>query len=199
MTQYFTEEGECIPVTAIQVGPVTVVQKKTMETDGYSAVQIGFEEIAENKMKNVTKPMKGHFGDQKPVRFLKEVAAENIEHIEIGQKFDIGMFQKGDIVDVSGKSKGRGFTGVVKRYNFRGGCDSHGHRFHRGTGAIGQSATPGKVFKNKKMAGRHGNSRITVQGLKIVNIDSGLNVMLVKGGIPGPNGRLVEVRKTSKG
>ncbi len=198
MTQYFTEEGECIPVTIIQTGPVTVIQKKTKETDGYDAVQVGFEKIAGNKIKNVVKPIKGHFKEQTPARYLREFQARDMSSVEVGQKIDIEIFQKGDIIDVLGTSKGRGFTGVVKRHNFRGGCDSHGHRFHRGTGAIGQSASPAKVFKNKKMAGQHGNARVTVQGLKVIDIDKELNVLLVKGGIPGPNGRLVEVKKTTK-
>ena len=199
MTQFFTEGGECVPVTVIQTGPVTVIQKKTKKTDGYDAVQVGFEEVKKSQLRNVTKPLVGHFGKQAPLRYLREFAADNIDSVEVGQQVTVNIFQKGERIDVAGTSKGRGFTGVVKRHNFRGGCDSHGHRFHRGTGSIGQSATPAKVFKNKKMAGQHGNSRVTVQGLEIVDIDSNLNVILVKGGIPGPNGRLVEVRKTTKG
>ena len=199
MTQYFTEGGECIPVTVIQTGPVTVIQKKTEKRDGYNAIQVGYEKIAKNKLKNVTKAVKGHFNEQTPAKYLREFKAKNIEDIKVGQKFSVDMFQKGEIIDVSGISKGRGFTGVVKRYNFKGGCNSHGHRFHRSTGAIGQSATPARVFKNKKMAGQHGNHRVTIQGVKVVDIDKDLNVILVKGGIPGPNGRLVEVKKTTKG
>ncbi len=199
MTQHFTEEGECIPVTVIQTGPVTVIQKKTKEKDGYDAVQVGFEPIKESKIKNIAKPLKSHFKDQAPSRYLKEFAVANIAEVEVGQTFDVSIFEKGEKIDVSGTSKGRGFTGVVKRHNFRGGCDSHGHRFHRGTGSIGQSASPAKVFKNKKMAGQHGNQKNTVQGLQFVEINTDLNVILVKGGIPGPNGRLVEVKKTAKG
>jgi large subunit ribosomal protein L3 len=199
MTQHFTEEGECIPVTVIQTGPVTVIQKKTIEKDGYDAVQIGFEPVKENKIKNLAKPLKNHFKEQAVTRYLKEFSADNISEIEVGQTFDVSLFEKGDKIDVTGTSKGRGFTGVVKRYNFKGGCASHGHRLHRGTGSIGQSATPAKVFKGKKMHGQHGNQRKTTQGLQVVDINTDLNIILVKGGVPGPNGRLVEVNKTSKG
>ena len=199
MTQLFTEDGERIPVTVIQTGPVTVIQKKTVGRDGYQAVQIGFEEIAKPKESNVNKPAKGHFKEQKPTRFLQEFKVDNIEEFEIGQTFDVNLFEKGEIVDVSGTSKGRGFSGVMKRHNFKGGPASHGHRFNRGTGSIGQSAWPAKVFKNKKMSGQYGNARVTVQGLEIAEVKADLNVLLVKGAVPGPNGRLVEVKRTTKG
>ncbi len=199
MTQHFTEDGECIPVTVIQTGPVTVIQKKTVEKDGYEAVQVGFEAIKENKIKNCAKPLKNHFKDQALTRYLKEFAADNIGEVEVGQTFDVSMFEIGERIDVTGTSKGSGFTGVMKRHNFKGGCASHGHRFNRGTGSIGQSATPAKVFKNKKMSGQHGNQKNTVQGLQVVEVNTDLNVILVRGGVPGPNGRLVEVKKTAKG
>lgn len=199
MTQYFNEVGERIPVTVVQTGPVTVIQKKTVEKDGYQAVQVGYSEIAKSKEKNVTKALKGHFGDQKATKLLKEFQVENIDAVEIGQTFNVDVFEKGEIVDVSGTSKGRGFSGVMKRHNFSGGPAAHGHRFNRGTGAIGQSASPAKIFKNKKMAGQYGNVRVTVQGLEIIDINKDLNVLLIKGAIPGPNGRFVEVRKTTKG
>ncbi len=198
MTQYFTEDGDRIPVTVVQTGPVTVIQKKTLEKDGYQAVQVGFEEIADSKLKNVTKPLKGHFKDQKPTRYLRELKVDDLSSIEIGQSIDIGIFEKGELVDVAGTSKGRGFSGVLKRHNFSGGPASHGHRFNRGTGSIGQSASPAKVFKNKKMPGQYGNERVTVQRLEIAEINKDLNVLLIKGAIPGPNGRFVEVRKTVK-
>mgnify|MGYP003969277599 FL=1 len=199
MTQHFTEEGECIPVTVIQTGPVTVIQKKTIEKDGYEAVQVGFEPVKENKVKNFAKPLKKHFKDQTLTRYLKEFSTDKIAEIEVGQVFDVSLFEKGERIDVTGTSKGRGFTGVFKRHNFHGGCASHGHRLHRGTGSIGQSATPAKVFKGKKMHGQHGNQTKTTQGLQVVDINKDLNIILVKGGIPGANGRLVEVKKTSKG
>ncbi len=199
MTQFFTEDGERIPVTVVQTGPVTVIQKKTAEKDGYTAVQLGYEEIAKSKIKNVTKPLVGHLKGQKPVKYLKEIKVDNIDEIEVGQTFDVNVFEKGDIVDVSGTSKGRGFSGVMKRHNFAGGPASHGHRFNRGTGSIGQSAWPAKIFKNKKMSGQYGNAQVTVQGLTIVDINKDLNVILIKGAIPGPNGRFIEMRKTKKG
>lgn len=139
------------------------------------------------------------FGEQKPTKLLQEFKVDNIEEVEVGQSFDVSLFEKGEIVDVSGTSKGRGFSGVMKRHNFAGGPAAHGHRFNRGTGSIGQSASPAKIFKNKKMAGQYGNVRVTVQGLEIVDVNKDLNVLLIKGAIPGPNGRFVEVRKTAKG
>lgn len=198
MTQYFTEDGSRIPVTVIKTGPVTVLQKKTIETDGYEAVQVGFQEIKESKLRNVLKPAKGHLKEQKATQYIREIEANDINAIEVGQSIDIGMFEEGELVDVSGTSKGRGFSGVIKRHNFAGGPASHGHRFNRGTGSIGQSATPAKIFKNKKMPGQYGNERTTVQRLTVVNVNKDLNVLLIKGAVPGPNGRLVEVRKTVK-
>ncbi len=199
MTQFFNEEGERIPVTVVQTGPVTVIQKKTIDKDGYQAVQVGFSEIPKSKERNVTKPAKGHFGEQQPTKLLREFQVDNIDEVEIGQAFDVSVFEKGEIVDVSGTSKGHGFSGVMKRHNFAGGPGAHGHRFNRGTGSIGQSASPAKIFKGKKMSGQYGNVRATVQGLEIVDINKDLNVLLIKGAIPGPSGRFVEVRKTTKG
>ncbi|NQU66146.1 MAG: 50S ribosomal protein L3 [SAR324 cluster bacterium] len=198
MTQFFSEDGDRVPVTVVLTNPVKVIQKKTVEKDGYEAVQIGIEELTESKVRNVTKPLKGHFKDQKPVHYLREVAASNYEEIEVGQAIDISIFEKGDLVDVTGTSKGRGFSGVMRRHNFAGGPASHGHRFNRGTGSIGQSATPAKIFKNKKMPGQYGNTKVTVQRLEIVDVKKDLNVILIKGAIPGPNGQLVEVKKTGK-
>jgi len=198
MTQYFTEDGSRIPVTVVKTGPVTVLQKKTVATDGYQAVQVGFQEIAESKLKNVIKPIKGHLKDQKPTQYIREIEASDFDAIEVGQSIDISIFEEGELVDVSGTSKGKGFSGVMKRHNFKGGPGAHGHRFNRGTGSIGQSASPAKVFKNKKMPGQYGNATETVQRLTIVNINKDLNVLLIKGAVPGPNGQLVEIRKTVK-
>lgn len=198
MTQVFTETGDRVPVTVIELGPVTVIQKKTVETDGYNAVQVGYEPVPEGKLRNVNSPMKGHFADQAPTKHLKEFKTDKIDEIELGQTFDVSLFEKGQFVDVTGTSKGRGFSGVMKRHNFAGGPGAHGHRFNRGTGSIGQSATPARIFKNKKMPGQYGNAKVTVQGLEVVDIKPELNVMLVKGGIPGPNGRIVEVKPAVK-
>ncbi len=198
MTQFFTEDGDRVPVTVVKSDPMTVVQKKTMEKDGYEAIQVGIEELSETKKRNVTKPLKGHFKEQKPTRYLKETAAIDHSAVEVGQSVDVSIFEKGDLVDVTGTSKGRGFSGVMKRHNFSGGPASHGHRFNRGTGSIGQSATPAKIFKNKKMPGQYGNATVTVQRLEVVDVNTDLNVLLIKGAIPGANGRLVEVKKTAK-
>ncbi|MCP4296799.1 MAG: 50S ribosomal protein L3 [Proteobacteria bacterium] len=199
MTQFFSEDGSRIPVTVIQAGPVTVIQKKTSSVDGYEAVQVGYDELSDSKAKKRSKAYQNHFKEQKTTRHLCEFNADDINAIEAGQVVDLSIFSVGQMVDVAGVSKGKGFTGVMKRHNFGGGPASHGHRFNRGTGSIGQSATPARVFKGKKMAGQHGNRRVTVQGLEIVNIDSELNVVYVKGSVPGPNSGLVEIKKTIKG
>lgn len=199
MTQIFTEEGERIPVTVIEAGPVTVTQKKTEAKEGYNAVQVGFDELNEAKARKVSKALKGHFGDVGPTRHLGEFAVEDMAAVEVGQKFDVSIFEAGQKVDVTGTSKGRGFQGVVKRHNFGGGPASHGHRrYKRGTGSIGQSAWPSRVFKNKKMPGQFGNETVTVQNLVIVEVKPEMNVILVKGAIPGPNGRLVTVQHAVK-
>ena len=198
MTQVFSENGDCLPVTLLQLGPVEVIQKKTLEKDGYEAVQVGFEELPQNRAKKLNKPKKGQMSKTKSYRYLREVAASEIEKIEIGQKFDVVAFQKGTFVDVIGVSKGRGFAGVIKRHNFSGGPKSHGSHLHRSTGSIGASAYPAKVFKNRKMPGHYGFSRVTVQNLQIVQIIREDNLLLVKGAVPGPNGRLVEVRRAIK-
>ncbi|MGK0290085.1 MAG: large subunit ribosomal protein L3 [bacterium] len=198
MTQVFTEAGLRLPVTVIELGPVTVIQKKTDAKDGYNAVQVGYQTISEGKRHKVSKALQGHFGEAAPTKILREFKTDSIDAIEVGQTIDLSMFEKGQKVDVVGTSKGRGFAGVMKRHNFKGGPGAHGHRFHRGTGSIGGSATPARVFKNKKMPGHYGNTQVTVQGLEIVDIRPELNAILVKGGIPGPSGRLVEVKFSKK-
>lgn len=198
MTQVFTADGARVPVTVIQAGPVTVIQKKTKEKDGYEAVQVGFEELKENKAKKQPKAVQGHFKEQAVTRHLHEFAADDLNQIEVGQTFDVKIFAAGQKVDVIGTSKGRGFAGLVKRHHFAGGPESHGHRFHRTSGSIGQSAWPSRVFKNMRMAGHMGNAQVTVQNLEIVEINEEMNVILVKGAIPGPNGRLVQIQRTAK-
>ena len=195
MTQIFLEDGTVLPVTVLQSGAMTVVQKKTLEKDGCNHVQVGFEAIAERK---VNKPIKGHFKTQTPTRFLREFEVKNINEVEVGQVFDVNLFAEGERIAVSGNSKGKGFTGVMKRHNFGGQPASHGHRGHRGTGSIGQCATPSKVFKGKKMHGRHGNSKVTQLGLKIVKIMEDEAIVLVKGAVPGPNGGLVTILKSNR-
>ena len=195
MTQIFQDDGTVLPVTVLQAGPMTVVQKKTKEKDGCDHVQVGFEEIPERKL---NKPAKGHFKDNSPTRFLREFEVEDIDQVEVGQVFGVDLFTEGESVAVSGKSKGKGFTGVMKRHGFHGQPASHGHRGHRGTGSIGQCATPSRVFKGKKMQGRHGNSKVTQLGLKIVKILSEEKIVLVRGSVPGPNGGLVKILKSNR-
>ena len=195
MTQIFQDDGTVLPVTVLQAGPMTVVQKKTKDKDGCNHVQVGFEKIAERKL---NKPRKGHFKDTPPTRFLREFEAEDISQIEVGQVFGVDLFTEGESVSVSGNSKGKGFTGVMKRHGFRGQPASHGHRGHRGTGSIGQCATPSRVFKGKKMHGRHGNSKVTQLGLKIVKILVEEKIVLVRGSVPGPNGGLVKILKSDR-
>jgi large subunit ribosomal protein L3 len=198
MTQFFSEDGDRIPVTVVQTGPVSIIQKKTPEKDGYQAVQVGYESVSDGKLKNISKPLKGHFKDNPPTRYLGEIKVDTLDDIEVGQIIDVGIFSKGELVDVTGTSKGHGFSGVMKRHNFGGGPGSHGHRCHRLPGSIGSSATPARVFKNMKMAGQYGNRRVTTQRLEIVEVNKDLNVLLIKGAVPGPNGRIVRVNKTVK-
>lgn len=199
MTQIFSEEdGSVLPVTLIEAGPCLVVQKKTVKTDGYDALQLGFEDIKESKL---TKPLLGHFrkSNVTPKRLLKEFRIEEgIDKYNVGQTLTVEIFKEGEFVDVTGTSKGRGFAGVIKRWDFRGGPGSHGSTRHRAPGSIGQSSFPSRVFKGMKMAGRMGNKKVTVQNLKIVKLDPSKNLLVVKGAIAGRNGGLVIVRKAKK-
>lgn len=197
MSQIFTEDGSLVPVTVIQAGPCAVTQIKTKERDGYEAVQLGFEE----KKRNVNKPMQGHFkrSGTSPRRHLREFSLlEAPELGEEGSEIKADTFEPGELVDVCGVTKGRGFAGVVKRYNFAGGPASHGHTMHRGTGSIGQCADPSEVWKGRKMPGHMGAVRRSIQNLKVVKVDVEKNLLFVRGGVPGPNGGLVEVRKAVK-
>lgn len=191
MTQIF-ENGELIPVTVIEAGPNYILQKKTEEKEGYTALQIGFDE---KKEKNTTKPMMGIFNkaEVKPMRFIREFEVETVEGYEIGQTIKIDSFANYEYVDIAGTSKGKGFAGGMKRHGFGGNRRTHGVSVsHRTLGSIGQSSTPAKVIKGKKMAGRLGGDRITVQNLKVVKIDAENNVLLVKGAVPGAkNGYLI--------
>ena len=192
MTQIF-KNNKAIPVTVIKAGPCVVVQKKTVETDGYNALQLGFEEISEKK---VNKPLLGHFKKfgVKPFRILKEFRIENIDDFEIGQEIKVSMFKEGDIVDVTGWSKGRGFAGAMKRWGFRGGPKSHGSKFHRQLGSVGQHTEPAKIWKGKKMPGRYGNERVTIRNLEVLKVDVENNLLVVKGGVPGARGGLLLIR-----
>lgn len=198
MTQIFTEDGRVIPVSVIEAGPCPVVQEKTVDKDGYAAFQIGF---LDKKSKNTSKPQLGHFQKSgvEPQRVLKEVKPENPEKYEVGKMVKVAdLFQKGDYVNVSGISKGKGYAGVVKKYGFAGGPSSHGSRFHRAPGAIGACATPGRTFKNMKMPGQMGNKKVTVKNLEIVDVLDERNVLLVKGAVPGSKRSVLTITKIKK-
>ena len=185
MSQIFTEDGKAVPVTVIEAGPCFVTQIKTMDRDGYAAVQLGFDE---KKQKHTTKPLSGHFekAEVAPQRILREVSVDTSEGYEMGQVYGPDVFSKGQLVDVTGVSKGKGFQGVVKRYNFRGGDKTRGQSDRwRAPGSIGQSASPSRVFKGTKMGGRMGGKQKTVKNLQVVGVDTERNLLLIQGAVPG--------------
>lgn len=199
MTQIFDEQGQAIPVTVVQVEPCRVVQKKTTATDGYEAVQVG---IGTAKPQRVNKPLKGHFAkaNVEPARYLREIRIEDSEvmqSLEVGQELRADLFQEGEYVDVTGTSKGKGFAGAIKRWNFHRGPMSHGSMYHRRVGSLG-ATDPQRVFKGRKLPGRMGGVRRTVQGLQIVKVDPERNLLLIRGSVPGPKGALLEIRETVK-
>jgi large subunit ribosomal protein L3 len=194
MTQVYAEDGRAIPVTVIQAGPCVVVQLKSKEKDGYASVQLGL--VEDRKVKRVSKAMKGHFDKAKlpPCRVLREFASDG-EELKIGDKVSVDLFAPGDVVDVVGVSKGKGFQGVVKRHHFRGGDATHGSMFHRAPGGIGASAFPSRVLKGLRAAGHMGAERVTAKNLTVVRVDAGKNVLVVKGSVPGAGGGYVVIRK----
>jgi large subunit ribosomal protein L3 len=197
MTQIFQENGNVVPVTVVEAGPLVVVQKKTVESDGYNSIQVGFVNIKEHK---INKPLKGHF-DKANVeykKYLKEFSVENPDEFQIGQEIKVDVFAQGDMIDVTGTSKGKGTQGVIKRHGFGRGRETHGSKFHRAPGGMSAGTYPGRVFKGHKMAGRMGNERVTVQNLQVVRVDVEKNLILIKGAIPGPKGGLVTIRQTVK-
>lgn len=196
MTQVFTINGKLIPVTVIEVQPNVVTQIKTVETDGYNAIQLGYETI---KPKNSNKPKMGHTkkANTEPKRFLREIRGVNIEDYTLGQELNASVFTKGEIVDVSGISKGKGFQGVIKRHNQSRGPMGHGSQYHRGVGSLG-TMLPMHVLKGKKLPGHMGNVMTTVQNLEVVDVDLENNVILVKGNVPGPKKSLVMIRTSVK-
>lgn len=196
MTQLFAPDGTVTPVTVIKAGPCVVVQKKTVNTDGYNAVQLGF--VEDRPPRKVNKPTEGHFkkAGVPPTRVLREVRlSESDEATNVGDKILVDMFNQNDLVDIVGKSKGRGFAGFVKRHGFRGGRATHGSMFHRAPGSIGASAYPSRVIKGTRMAGHMGNERKTIKNLRVVAVDPENNLLMVRGAVPGPNGAYVLVRK----
>ena len=198
MTQVFDEKGKVIPVTVIEAGPCVVAQKKTVENDGYAAIQIGFGDL---KAQKVTKPMKGHFakGDVAPKRTLREFRVDNIDSYNVGDLIKADTFAAGEKVDVTGTSKGKGYAGVVKRWNFGRLKETHGSGpVARHGGSIGMCSDPSKVFKGRKMAGHMGAEKITVQNLTVVKVDAENNLIALKGAVPGPNGGTVIIRDSVK-
>lgn len=197
MTQIFLDDGSRVPVTVVKAGPCVVVQKKTSAIDGYSAVQLGFESLDSNK---INTPLRGHFNKagKGAFRYMKELKLTNSADLDAGSVLSVDQFVAGDFVDVTGTSIGKGFQGVVKRYNYGGGRASHGSRFHRAPGAIGCSATPARVFKNKGMPGQMGNVKVTVQRLQVVRVDLDNNLLLIKGAIPGSKNNVVLIKDSVK-
>jgi len=197
MTQIFAADGASVPVTVIEAGPCYVIQKKTEEADGYNAIQLGFDR---KRQKNVTKPLQGHYvkADRGFFRVLREFKTKVAAELELGQELTASIFEVGDIVDVTGTSKGRGFAGGVKRHGFRGGKASHGSMFHRAPGSIGASAAPSRVFKGQRLPGHMGDARKTVQNLLIMGVRPELNVILVKGAVPGSKNGIVVIKNAVK-
>jgi large subunit ribosomal protein L3 len=216
MTQIFLENGNVIPVTVIEAGPCTVIQKKTAENDGYAAVQLGFSALGEKKEKKATKPFKGHFkkAGTSVYRYLKEFKLSNADALNVGDVIKADIFQSMQVekdangkpvvkvldrVDVTGKSKGHGFTGVIKRWGFKMKIASHGvGPVHRHAGSLGANSDPSKIMKNTKMAGHWGHEQMTALNLDVVRVDADKNLIAVKGAVPGPKGSLVYVRSTVK-
>lgn len=197
MTQIFSEDGSLIPVTVLQAGPCYVTQVKTIENDGYEAVQVGFDDVRE---KLVTKSVKGHLDKAgvKTLRLMKEFKFENASEYELGQEIKADIFEVGDKIDVTGKSKGKGFQGAIKRHGQSRGPMAHGSKYHRHAGSNGACSDPSKVFKGKKMPGQMGAVKVTVQNLEIVRIDTEDNLILVKGAIPGPRKSTVVLKESVK-
>jgi len=198
MTQIFDEKGLVIPVSVIQAGPLTVVQKKTVENDGYDAIKVGYESIKEKKL---NKPNLGQFTKTKlaPMKYLKEFRLEDISGYEVGQEIKAeDMFQSGDKIDVSGMSKGKGFQGVTKRFGQKTGPNTHGSMYHRRPGSMGSGTSPGRVFKGKKLPGHMGMDNTTIKNLEVVRVDTDRNLILIRGAVPGPKGGLLVIKNTVK-
>jgi large subunit ribosomal protein L3 len=198
MTQVFDGEGRVIPVTVVEAGPCVIVQKKTVATDGYEAVQVAY---LSEKPRHVSKPLAGHFAEAKvsPMRHLEEMRLHSAAEYGVGQTLTVSLFAEGEEVVVTGTSKGRGFQGGVKRWGYRGGAKTHGSMFYRAPGSIGASSFPSRVFKGHHMPGRMGGAQVTIRGLRVVRSDPGRNLLLIRGAVPGPQGGLLAVRKTGRG
>ena len=197
MTQIFDEKGNVIPVTVIEAGPCVIAQVKTVENDGYDAIQLGFGEV---KDKHINKPEAGHFAKAKLAnkKHLREFRLDSIEGMKVGDELKADVFAAGDKVDVQGTSKGKGFQGVIKRHGQSRGPMGHGSMYHRRPGSMGSTSTPGRVFKGKKLPGHMGKVTITIQNLEVVRVDMDKNVLLVKGSVPGPKGAILKIKSTVK-
>ena len=195
MTQIFRDNSRSEAVTAIEAGPCVVIQVKTEEKEGYNAVQLGFGEA-----KRLNSPQKGHLKELGQFRHLREFRMDDTKDIEVGQKIDVSLFKVGDLLDITGMSEGKGFAGVVKRYHFAGGPKTHGQSDrHRAPGSIGATTSPGRVLKGKRMAGRMGNSRVTVRHLEVFEADPTRNLLLIKGAVPGARNGLLLIKKSGEG
>ncbi len=194
MSQVFDEEGKAVPVTVIEAGPCYVVQKKTMERDGYTALQVGFEDVRGEKL---NKPLRGHYkkNDVNPLRLLKEIrlSESELDEYEVGQEIKVDIFSPGECVDVQGVSKGKGFAGGIKRHGFHRGPMKHGSKYHRRPGSLGAKG-PARVFKGRKLPGRYGGDKVTVQNLQVVKVVPDHNLLLVRGAVPGPRRGLLFIR-----
>ena len=197
MTQIFDEKGLVIPVTVIEAGPCTVTQVKTVETDGYNSIQLGYGEVKE---KHVNKPLKGHFAKSKLTlkKHLREFRLDNVGEVKVGDEIKADVFEQGDKIDVQGTTKGKGFQGVIKRHGQHRGPMGHGSMYHRRPGSMGSTSTPGRVFKGKKLPGHMGCVTVTIQNLDVVRVDTDKNVLLIKGSVPGPKGAILKIKKTVK-
>lgn len=194
MTQIFDEKGEVVPVTVIEAGPCYVTQIKTVERDGYNAIQIGF-----GQAKRVNKPQRGHLKELPPLRYLREVRTDDVERYQVGQVIDVSIFQPGMLVDVIGTSKGKGFAGVVKRHHFKGGPQTHGQSDRlRAPGSIGSGTTPGHIVKGLRMAGHMGDRRVAVLNLPVLRVDKERNLLVLRGSVPGAKNGLLFIRKARK-
>ncbi len=197
MTQIFREDGLVVPVTVVEAGPCYVLRKKTVERDGYAALCVGFDTIRE---KLVNKPRAGEFkkAGLAPNRVIRELALEDSDQYEVGQAIKADIFDAGDIVDVSGITKGHGFSGTIKRWNTRRGPMTHGSKYHRGPGSLGSGTSPGRVFKNTRLPGQYGVDKVTIQNLEVVRVDAQRNVLMIKGSVPGARGSLLVIREAIK-
>ena len=197
MTQIFDEKGNVVPVTVIEAGPCSVVQVKTVETDGYDAIQLGFGAVKESK---VNKPVKGHFAKAKvtPMKHLREFRVAEVSSVKVGDEIKVDAFVSGDNVDIQGISKGKGFQGVIKRHGQSRGPMGHGSMYHRRPGLMGPTSTPGRVFKGKKLPGHMGVETVTIQNLQVVAVDLDKNALLVKGSVPGNKGSILKIKNSVK-